>query len=228
MEQQAINDPYYALIASLHGITGLVIFITGLLQFILKKHGKIHRFIGKIYLYSWIVILVTGYYIGSIVIVAIVIMGFYLCVTGVRLAVLKGKPFTNIDKAIIVIAALIVLFMLGAAIVMTIKQNYTYAILATFFGVLYGWIVGRDIVAYILNKREKVFKNNYGKMTWYVNHLLRMQFSFVTAVGAFTAVQNVFGNTVLNFTLPAFAGFIVVRISKNYFIKKMNIVVTPY
>lgn len=55
-----------------------------------------------------------------------------------------------------------------------------------------------------------------------------MQFSFVTAVGAFTAVQNVFNNTVLNFILPAFAGLIVVRISKNYFIKKMKIIVIPY
>jgi hypothetical protein len=228
MELQTVHDPYYSLIASLHGITGLVIFITGLLQFILKKQGKVHRMIGRVYLYSWIIILATGYYIGSIVIVAIVLMGFYLCVTGVRMAVLKGKPFTIIDKTIVLIAALIVLFMAIAAIILIVQKNYTYAILATFFSILYGWIVTRDIVAYLFNKREKVFKNNYGKMSWYINHLLRMQFSFVTAVGAFTAVQNVFGITELNFILPAFAGFIVVRISKNYFIKKLNIEVTRY
>jgi hypothetical protein len=221
MEQQAA-DPYYATIAAVHGITGLIIFAAGILQFALTKGTKLHRVIGRIYFYSWFVILATGAYIGSVVIVAIVVMGFYLSVTAIRAAVLQNKPFAAIDKAIIIIASMIVVFMIFAAVMLTIKQNYTYAILATFFSLLYGWVVIRDIQFYIFHN-NKVFKYDYGDMNWYVNHLTRMQFSFITAVGAFTAVQNIFGNTVLNFTLPAMIGFIAVRRSVKYFVKKAGL-----
>ncbi len=220
MEQVNSIDPNYSLIAAVHGITGLVIFITGILQFTLKKGNWLHRIIGRAYLYSWFVILTTGAYIGSLLIVAIVLLGFYLSITGIRAAVLKGKPFAVIDKAIIITAGLVVLFMIAAGIIQLIKHNYTYAILAGFFSLLYSRIIVRDIQFYIFNK--KVFRNDYGKMNWYVNHLTRMQFSFITAVGAFAAVQNVFGNMVLNFTLPALVGVIVIRLSTRHFVKNLD------
>ncbi len=214
-------DPYYSTVAAIHGILGLIIFITGILQFALKKGGKLHQYIGYTYLIAWVGILITGYYIGSIVIVAIVLLGFYLSVTGIRAAVLKGNPFTAIDKIIVGVAGTIVLFLIYATIALIIKQNYSFAIISSFFALLYLFVVGRDVLHYIFNK--KVFKNDYGKMNWYVNHLSRMQFSYITAIGAFTAVQQVFHNTVLDFILPAVIGIIVVNRSIAYFKKKSNI-----
>jgi hypothetical protein len=221
MPQETTNNSIYLLIAAIHGITGLIIFLAGLTQFTLKKQGKIHRIIGRVYLYSWIVILATGFYIGSPIIVAIVVMGFYLCVTGIRFAILKGRPHTGFDKGIIGCAALIVLFMIYSAIVLLIRQQYTYAILAVFFSLLYGLVITLDALTYLFGK--SIFRKKYGKMSWYVSHLNRMQLSFLTAVGAFTAVQDLFGNTVLNFILPAVIGFFIVRGSKAYFVKKLKL-----
>ncbi len=189
----------------------------------MKKGGRVHRIIGRIYKYSWIIILVTGAYIGSLIIVAIVLMGFYLSVTGVRLAVLKGKPFERIDKIILIIAVFIVLFMIFSAIYFIVKQNFTMAIISSFFALLYSFVLILDISWNIFKKRIINPKQDFGKMSWYIWHLTRMQFSFITAVGAFTAVEYLFGNTVLNFILPAFIGFIAVRASRKYFIKKLKL-----
>ena len=111
--------------------------------------------------------------------------------------------------------------MIYSAIASLIQQNYIYAIIALFFSLLYTLVVGRDALFYLYNK--KVFKKDYGEMNWYVNHLSRMQFSFITAVGAFTAVQNVFGNTILNFTLPAFIGGLVARLYIRHLVKNLKV-----
>jgi len=219
MDNSAGLPDYYALIACIHGITGLVIFFTGLLQFALKKGGRMHRIIGRIYLYSWISILATGAFIGSPVIVAIVLMGFYLTITGIRAAIIRNRANTLADKAIVTIAAIVVLLILIAAIYALINRNYPISIIAGFFALLYGIVISGDIRTYIFNRKRA----KYGRMDWYVNHLTRMQFSFVTAVSAFIAVQNVFGNTVLNFILPSLIGFVVIRFSTNYFVKKLKL-----
>lgn len=211
----------YATIAKLHGLIGLIIFASGILQFVLKKGTVLHRFIGYLYLISWIGIIATGAYIGSMLIVAIVVLGFYLALTGLRAAIIKDKPYAITDKLIALFAVLVILFMLISAIRMLLLQNYLGAALGLFFSLLYSWIVGRDILHYIFLKPQ--FKNRYGKINWYVNHLTRMQFSFVTAVGAFTAVQNIFKITFLNFTLPVLLGFIVIKKTTAYFIKQAGI-----
>ena len=57
MTVELIHTTLYKWIATLHGLTGLIIFLTGILQFIMKKGGKVHRIIGRIYNYSWITII---------------------------------------------------------------------------------------------------------------------------------------------------------------------------
>lgn len=215
------SDPYYSIVAMSHGLIGLFIFATGLAQFFLKKYGILHKIIGYSHLLAWIGILLTGAYIGSPVIVAIVVLGFYLCVTGVRAAIRKEREFELMDKLIIGAALLVILFLLYASIALIINQNWTFAIICGFFCLLYSFIVGRDFLHYILHKN--IFKEIYGPMTWYVNHMTRMLFSFLTAIGAFAAVQHVFNNTVLDFILPAVIGFFIVRIAIKIFIKKANL-----
>ena len=90
-----------ALITQLHGACGAIIFISAILLFILQKGTRTHKTIGKIYFYAWPIILITGYLIGSMVIVAIVFMGFYLAITGMRFAQRKNKTYERIDKIIL-------------------------------------------------------------------------------------------------------------------------------
>jgi hypothetical protein len=156
-------------------------------------------------------------------IVAIVGLGFYLCLTGVRLAILRGRPFAVVDKAIVLIGLLVVVFLLGSAVVMAIKQYTTYAVLCLVFGLLYAWVIGSDALQIFRNK--KLFmKTDYGKMNWYLGHLTKLGASYITAVGAFVAVQDVFHNTLANFILPGVIGTILLNISRRYFIKKLNLV----
>ncbi|MFN8361081.1 MAG: hypothetical protein U0264_14300 [Candidatus Kapaibacterium sp.] len=219
-------DRYYQIIASIHGILGLVIFVTGAMQFLLRKGTKLHKNTGYIHFISWIGILITGAYLGSMVIVAIVLLGFYLNITGIRAAIIKNRPYTSTDKVIVAAAALIVLCMLWTAVMLVLEGKYVFATLSFFFSLLYSFVVGRDVLFYLYNKKT-VFKTNYGNMGWYVNHLTRMQFSFITAVGAFTAVQNIFNNTILNFTVPAAVGFLIIRKSTAYLIHKSKIESRP-
>ncbi len=216
------TDPFYQPIASAHAIIGILIFLSGILQFALRKGTTLHKITGYVYFSSFIAIILTGAYIGSMIVVAIVLLGFYLCATGIRAAALKNNSFQLMDKIIIAFASIVVLCLFGIALFMFFKGNYIVAILSLFFFLLYAFIVGRDVLFYIFNKR--VFPNDYGPFNWYVNHLTRLQFSFVTAVGAFTAVQNVFHNSLLNFTLPAIISFFVIRKSNSYFIRKAGIV----
>lgn len=207
------------IIHQLHGICGAVIFISALLLFALEKGNKLHRLIGKIYFYAWPVILITGYLIGSLVIVAIVFMGFYLAITGVRFAQRKNKPFQSIDHIIILIAALVVLFMLYATIVLVSKGNLGFAIVAGIFTALYTFVVSADASAHVFHK--PIIKPKQAS-NWYLLHLTRMNLSFLTAVSAFAAVQQVFERAELNFILPGLLGAFVVRYSVKYFRTKLE------
>jgi hypothetical protein len=188
----------------------------------MHKGGRVHRFIGKIYLYSWIVILLTGAYIGDMVIVAIVGLGFYLCLTGIRLAVLRGKPFEAIDKAIAIIGLIVVVLLFIAGVLLAFKKYIIYAVLSGVFSLIYAWVIGNDALQIFYGKRL-FFKSNYGQMNWYMGHMTKMGAFYITAVGAFTAVQNVFGNTLINFLLPTVIGIAALNISRKYFINKLKL-----
>lgn len=208
-----------ALITQLHGACGAIIFISAILLFILQKGTRTHKTIGKIYFYAWPIILITGYLIGSMVIVAIVFMGFYLAITGMRFAQRKNKTYERIDKIILAIAAMVVLFMLFASIKLLMIGEFGFAIVASIFTFLYGFVITADACAHIFHR--PIIKPKQ-ESNWYLLHLNRMNLSFLTAVSAFAAVQEVFERSELNFILPGFFGAFVVRYSVNYFRKKLE------
>lgn len=203
----------------IHGICGGVIFVTALLLFFLEKGTLLHRRIGKVYFYSWPIILLTGYLIGSLVIVAIVFMGYYLAITGIRFAQRKNKAYENIDKIILAVAAFVVAFMLYASIRLYLHHQYGFAIVSSIFTLLYGFVISADASAHIFHR--PIIKPKQ-KSNWYLMHLQRMNLSFLTAVSAFAAVQQVFERDELNFILPGLLGAFVVRYSVKYFRKKME------
>jgi hypothetical protein len=212
-------------IVAIHALTGLLIFLTGFLQFLLKKGTRLHRIIGYTYFISWFVIIATGAAIGSLVVVAIVVLGFYLAIMAIRSAVLKNKPYAGLDRIIVGIAAAMVLFLMIASLNFFVKGNSGIAILSGIFFLLYLFIIGRDFAFVFFKKR--ILLPDRGKFGWYVSHMVRMQFSFVTALSAFVATQNVFGNTILNFTLPGFFAFFIIRWNTRQQIKKLGMQKNP-
>jgi len=132
-------------ISSLHGIAGYVIFATGLLQYVLKKGGKRHRLIGKIYFFTWFVLVISGASIGGIMITFLGLFGLYYAVTGIRFAVVKAQPNTLMDKAITVAGfacSIAILFFAGK---FYMKGNVSFATIFLVFGLLFGINSFKDV-----------------------------------------------------------------------------------
>ena len=209
------------LVVSIHGISGAIVFIIGLLQIILKKGGKVHQILGKLYLISWLVLLVTGAYIGSLFIMMLGIFGFYYALTGTRISRLKNEPVQLFDKGIMIIGVATSVYMLYAAVRLYLNGNTSFAIIFAVFGCVFLNSTIQDILKYIYHRKTK--KEDLGKMDWYFEHFTRMSISFIAAVTAFTSVQNVFQENTLNFLLPPLIGTLLIVWAKRFYKKKFNL-----
>lgn len=193
-------------ISLLHAFTGIFVFIVGCLQFILRKGGKLHRVLGQMYVYTWFLLLISGAYLGGLLITIIGIFGLYFTLTGARLAVLKNREVTWVDKTIIFLGTAVMLSMLFYAVWLLIHGKTSFGIIFSVFGLLFLLTMQGDIRKYILKSLPPPEK--YGKMDWYFEHMSRMSISFIACVTAFTSIQDVFGNNTLNFLMPTAIGII--------------------
>ena len=205
----------------IHSILGIIVFTTGLLQILLKKGGTTHRVVGQVYLYVWLVLLISGAYLGGLLITIIGVFGFYFALTGSRIGNLKSKEMTIFEKAIFSIGGLVAVSMIYYAITLFFKGEKSYSIIFTVFGGLFLFQTVQDIWKYILNKPLK--KQIYGKSDWYFEHITRMSISFIAAVTAFTSIQNLFKNNTLNFLMPTVVGIILINIATKSYRKKLKI-----
>jgi len=129
----------------------------------------------------------------------------YFTLTGARLAIVKNKGVTMLDKMIISTGGLVMTAMVFYAVWLFVKGNIAFAIIFAVFGVLFFLTIQQDVRKYVLKTlapREK-----YGRMDWYFEHLNRMSISFIACITAFTSIQDVFGHDTLNFLLPTAIGF---------------------
>lgn len=211
----------YDQIVLVHAIFGSIVFITGFLQFILKRGGKVHRIIGRVYFYSWIGLLLTGAYIGHLLIMIIGIFGFYYVLTGVRFAILKGKPVQLFDKAIMIAGGLFAISLLGFAVKILMSDNQGFGIISLVFGLLFGMSTSQDISKFVIGKPLQ--KKDFGKMDWFFNHSSRMIISFIAAMSAFTSIQNVFGNTTINFLAPVVLGVAYQIYTEKKYVKELDL-----
>lgn len=212
------------IVLQIHSVTGFLIFVIGLLQFILKKGGKIHVNLGKTYLYGWLLLLLTGAYLGGPLITLIGLFGFYFALTGSRIAKLKNNQFGLFDEIIIMVSALIMVAILYYGIKLLIFGDSSFGIIFLVFGLLFLLTIQKDIRKY-LGIGPKIIRK-YGKLDWYFEHFNRMSISFIAAVTAFTSIQDVFKNNVLNFILPTVIGVVLISIAvkrmSNKMIRKSN------
>ncbi|MDF4220060.1 hypothetical protein PXC01_00580 [Maribacter sp. M208] len=205
----------------IHTITGIIIFISGLLQILLKKGGKIHKILGNVYLYSWFVVLISGAYLGGFLITIVGIFGFYFALTGSRIGKLKNSGITIFEKSTFIFGGLLAIVMLGYAINLFIKGSKSYWIIFAVFGGIFTFVTVQDIFKYVLLKPLK--KQIYGQLDWYFEHFTRMFISFIAATTAFVSIQDLFGNTTMNFIMPTIIGTIMIFFSTKFYKKKLNI-----
>ena len=203
----------------LHSIIGVIIFITGFLQIILKKGGKRHIILGQVYLYSWLILLISGAYLGGLLITVIGVFGFYFTLTGSRIGRLKNKIVGLFEKVIFLLGGFIAILMLYCSITLFLRGEKSFSIIFAVFGGIFLFTTIKDILKYIFNKQ--VDKQVYGKLDWYFEHFKRMCISFIAAVTAFTSIQNVFKNNTANFLIPTLIGTILIIIATNSYKKKL-------
>lgn len=158
----------------IHSILGLFVFTAGLLQILLKKGGKVHIILGQVYLYSWLLLLITGAYLGGLLITIIGIFGFYFALTGSRIGYLKCKEITLFEKSIFAMGGLVSISMLYYSIMLFLKGDKSFSIIFAVFGGLFLFATTQDIAKYILNKPLQ--KQIYGKSDCILNILRECAF----------------------------------------------------
>ena len=207
------------IILHIHSIIGVIIFVAGLAQLLLKKGGTRHKIIGQIYLYGWLLILLSGAYLGGLLITIIGIFGFYFALTGSRIGRLKNSGITLFEKLIFATGGFVSVAMIYYSIYLFITGENSFTYILAVFGVIFLFTTFKDISKYIFHK--PLGKQPYGKLDWYFEHFIRMSISFIAAVTAFTSIQNVFNNNTLNFLLPTVIGVIFISLAIKSYKKKL-------
>lgn len=207
------------IILNVHSLIGIIVFVIGLLQILLKKGGKRHKILGQIYLYAWLILLISGAYLGGALITTIGLFGFYFTLTGARIGQLKNNAITLFEKMVFLLGGLIALSMLYYSATLLLKNQSSFGIIFAVFGVIFLFTTVQDIAKYIFER--PLTKQVYGKLDWYFEHFTRMCISFIAAVTAFTSIQNVFNNNTLNFLVPTIVGTVLIMLATKFYKKKL-------
>lgn len=204
-----------------HVISGILVAFIGLIQIVRKKEGTLHRFLGRAYGLSWVILLISGIYLGGLLITFIGVFSFYFVVTGVRMAQLKDKEFHWVDRGIFLVGLLIASFMLIYAFYLFYLDEVSFGIILVVFGGIFFWTTLLDVLKFGVNKSK--IKQKYGQLEWYFEHMTRMLISYIAAVTAFTSIQNIFRENTLNFLLPTAIGVLLILRLQRKHKKKLDL-----
>ena len=208
-------------LVEIHAISGIVVFLVGLIQILLKKGGKIHRYLGISYLLFWTVLLITGGLVGHYMITMLGVFGYYYVLTGYRFGKLKRVPAQWWDKLVIGLGIIIALGILTSGVRLLIGGNTNFGIIFVVFGGIFTWSTLHDFRQFILG--QPLDKLAGYKQFWFFEHFGRMYISYIAALTAFSALQNVFGMVVLNWLIPVAFSFFLIGGTKRYYIQKFKI-----
>jgi hypothetical protein len=186
------------IVSTFHAICGILVAILGLLQIVLPKVGKRHRLLGRLYLIIWFFVVLTGGFLGSILITLFGVFGFYMALTGFRYAFISRTPDQYLDKAIAIVGVLAVLGILGFAVYLFMLKNSVFGTISVVFGLLFGNTAVKDL--------RKAFADGTDQTIWLREHLTRMYISYIAAMTAFAVIQNVFNIALLNWLAPTVIG----------------------
>lgn len=206
----------------IHVGAGALVAVSGLLQILLPKGGLRHRILGQVYFWSWVLVVSTGAWLGSLLIALFGALGLYMAYTGYRLGMRKSMQLAIWDRGVILLGFAAGLVTLGWGLLLLVAgKGGAFGIIACFFGLLFSAAGLRDTRQFILGKR--VGKMSGHPLNWWFEHYGRMYISYIAAMTAFTAIQQVFPLEILDWILPTFIGTALLILTNRYNRKKMGV-----
>lgn len=206
----------------IHSACGIIIFILGILQAILPKRGLSHTLMGKLYVFFWFPLIITGGYLGSWIIFALGGLGLYSAVTGWRYAQSKKQLSLPLEKFIVLMGLVMVIALASGSIYLFIIQAFNFAIIMSVFSVIFGLFVQVDVREIIFGKSVRLRSTH--KMYWLFEHYGRMYVSMIAAFSAFSAIQQPFPNQIVNWLWPTVVGTVALIILGRHYDRKYKVV----
>jgi hypothetical protein len=205
----------------IHSTCGVLVFLLGLLQALLPKRGKSHRYLGRIYVFLWLPLVISGGYLGSWIILALGGLGFYAALTAWRYAKVKHQLYSRLDQGIVLAGASLVLALATGTVYLFYSEAIDFAIIMCVFSIVFGVFIQVDLREVVFQK--SVRRRSAHKMYWFFEHYGRMYISMIAAFSAFSAIQQPFSNQLVNWLWPTLAGTIVLIFLGKYYDKKHSV-----
>jgi uncharacterized membrane protein len=197
------------LILWIHVFAGAITLITGLIVFIAKKGGSLHRKIGRYYYFAMTIVFITSIYVSllkdNIFLLLVGFFSYYLVYTGIKYHKTRVVHATSPNDYIrVIFFSLCFLAMLVIAAIAILKTNYALGIVLLVFGSIGSRLAYLDIQFFLLKKKRE--KEN----SWMKDHIGRMTGSYIAAFTAF-AVNNIhFLPTLAIWLFPTVLGTMVI------------------
>jgi len=205
-----------------HGICGVLIFVLGMLQIFLPKKGLRHRLLGRLYIVFWFPLIFSGGYLGSWPITALGTLGLYCALTGWRFARLKQMILAPIDKIIVLTGIALVITLLFGGGYLFILGYVEFGIIISVFCVIFGLFVLTDTREVLFGQKVRQLSNE--PMYWFFEHYMRMYVSMITALTAFSALQQPFPSQLANWLWPTAFGTVAIIALGQFYRKKFGII----
>ncbi|NNC83441.1 MAG: hypothetical protein HKN79_07680 [Flavobacteriales bacterium] len=206
------------LIESLHAVAGFVVALTGLAQIVTKKGGIYHAVVGFTYLSAWLIVVVTGGYLGSPLITLFGFLGFYMALTGWRFANRRRTRPKTPEKVIYWIGLIVATstFIWGLSLAF---QGHWMGIVALIFGAIF-------LITCIVDILDFIFKKNIRRLSasrkqWMFEHMTRMYISYIAAMTAFAVINEIFITPIYNWLMPTVVGTILIFFTRRQQEKKL-------
>ncbi|MEQ9373700.1 MAG: hypothetical protein RIG68_00855 [Imperialibacter sp.] len=174
-----------------HASAGALVLLTGLLNFISKKGGNLHKKLGIAYVLgmAWIfvsAILIIAFYRFSAFLMVVGVVSFYATFTGYRVTKRKKlgeHTWVDLSASGLTMAFGIGLVGYGFYVGSVAGFGVSLAILSYIFGFFTAFAAYRDL-AFLLKPKEETYK-----LWWLRQHISAIGGSYIAAITAF-AVQN--------------------------------------
>ncbi len=212
---------YLQIIKAIHIVCGIAVGITGLLQILLRKGGKLHRITGRIYLWAWLPLVVTGGIIGSTLILLFGLFGYYMVLTGYGMARSRSGVLDGWFKVVIVLGTILGAVLAVWAMMLLVTGNINFGIIALVFGLLFFLTASKDMRRYILGAHRGQLHGH--KMEWFFEHFIRMYISLIAATTAFSAIQELSSEPLVNWLAPTVIGTLLIILAQKKYGRKFKI-----
>jgi uncharacterized membrane protein len=184
-----MNTSIFNLVLILHIISGTIGLLSGTIAMVLKKTGKVHKTIGKIFFYAMVGVFVTSVYMSiaknNLFLLMVGFFSFYSAATGYRILYFKKLGQIKIapkfiDYVIGFTGLLAGIAMLVITILVFIKANMFGFVTLTFGGISI-WMGYEDFAKFIYPPTQKLH--------WLESHGMRMAGAYTATVTAFIVVN---------------------------------------